>query len=73
MTIPTITTPGFTAAATESTGESIYSAVAGNFMGNGIQDLVVDTDVSLQLLVGNGNGTFQAPITLSIPESPYPI
>ena len=41
------------------------SIAAGDFNGDGIQDLVVLTSQSLNLLLGKGNGQFQPPIVIA--------
>src|SRR5687768_16272476 len=46
-------------------GGSAVVQVAGDFTGDGQQDLVVNNAAGVQLFAGNGDGTFQAPATLS--------
>ena len=44
--------------------------VAGDFSGNGRLDLAVIVDDGVQILLGNGDGTFQAPETFAAGTSP---
>ena len=56
---------------------NVYSAAAsGDFNGDGKLDLLLLTPdfgsgATMAILLGNGNGTFQAPVTYSVPVAPY--
>ena len=62
----------FKPSASYSAGGTFSSAIgSGDFTGNGRQDLLVTTfsTDSVNLLLNNGNGTFQAPIAIKDPGS----
>src|SRR2546429_185939 len=57
-------TPSFAAARTFAVGVKPYFVVVGDFNADGKPDLAVATDNGISLLVGNGDGTFQAAVNL---------
>src|SRR5262249_39691504 len=56
----------------DSGGGTPYSAVVGDFAGNGHLDLAVanNTGFTLGGLLGNGNGTFKPPVTYIVKRYP---
>ena len=53
--------------------ESVIGVARGDFNGDGFLDLAVTKDggvggASVMVMLGNGNGTFQGPITMSLPS-----
>ena len=52
---------GFIAATTYDAGPDPFSVVAGDFNGDGIPDLAVANSSTVSILIGNGDGSFQAP------------
>ena len=60
---------GFIAASTYDAGQSPFSAAVGDFNGDGIPDLAVanigvyPNNGTVTILIGNGDGSFQAPQT----------
>jgi hypothetical protein len=64
VNIPAITPGGLQSMPTLSTGTSNFKVVAGDFNGDGKQDIAVCTSSNIQIFIGNGDGTFQAPVVL---------
>ena len=64
-------TPGFT----RTFGDFLAGLAWGDFNGDGIPDLAVTLEryptASLNILLGNGDGTFQSPITHPLPVIPF--
>lgn len=57
-----------------TTGGRPHNVVAGDLNGDGIADLVVtnsDDPGTVSILLGNGDGSFQAPVDLDTGDSPY--
>src|SRR5207247_10072563 len=57
-------------------GSGYSSAASGDFNGDGKLDLLLLTpdfgsSATMAILLGNGDGTFQAPVTYSVPIAPY--
>ena len=57
---------GFKRGVTYATSSQAISLVAADFNGDGKQDFAMTTGTTVQVLLGNGNGTFQAPVSYSI-------
>src|SRR6266480_970216 len=60
----------------QSLGNMYSEAVSGDFNGDGKLDLLLLTPdfgsgATMAILVGNGDGTFQAPVTYAVPIAPY--
>ncbi len=81
---PTVTVTGATdtASYTQAPGSPFdaglnlgpYDLVAGDFTGNGKQDLAIATYAgTVEIFLGNGDGTFKAGVTLPISYIPYAI
>jgi hypothetical protein len=66
------TVPSFLAPVDYAAGSHPQAVAAGSFRNNGIQDLVVTnpTADTVSVLLGNGNGTFQPPLTLTTGPDP---
>src|SRR5262249_8022235 len=58
-----------------SVGSTPTSAVVGDFYGNGINDIAVtnSNSNSLDLLLGNGDGTFASPLTFATGAGPLAV
>ena len=58
-------------------GPSVWSIAAGDVNGDGHPDIIVTnnglTTNELTVLLNNGNGTFQAPVALSVGTNPIPV
>jgi hypothetical protein len=70
------TLPSFQGAAAFDAGGAVAAIAAGDFNGDGIPDVVVASpgfSSSVKLLLGNGNGTFQAPRSFTVNELPHSI
>lgn len=68
----------FTAQPTLTTGSVPYSLTAGDFNGDQQLDLVVTnfangTPSTVSVFLGNGNGTFQAPVTYAVGSGPISV
>jgi hypothetical protein len=63
---------GAAASFTSGTGSYPSAFVLGDFNSDGKVDILIADfqAVNLQLLLGNGNGTFQSPVTLPVPVRP---
>src|SRR4029077_15104247 len=46
--------------------EAVTSVAVGDFRGDGKQDIVANASGNLNVLLGNGDGTFQGPVTLNV-------
>lgn len=75
----TALTPGTPSIQTVQTGICPTAIAAGDLRNNGEDDLIIGTEDcstqtigSLEVLFGNGNGTFQAPTTVTIPTGFLP-
>jgi hypothetical protein len=60
----------------QSLGNNYSAAASGDFNGDGKLDLLLLTPdfgsgATMAILLGNGNGTFQAPVTYPVPIAPY--
>ena len=70
----------FQTAVNYTVGASPYSVAAGDFNGDGKPDLAVanygasgDTTGTVSVLLGNGDGTFQTPVSYSVGANPYSV
>lgn len=57
----------FGASQNSAAGTAPYSLVAGDFNGDGVPDLATGNGANVNLLIGNGDGTFQAPRSVALP------
>ncbi len=60
----------------QNIGNGYTAAASGDFNGDGKLDLLLLTPdfgsgATMAILLGNGDGTFQAPLTYSVPTAPY--
>jgi hypothetical protein len=64
--------PGFLAPLAFDTGQGPGSVAVGDFTGDGILDLAVANEISntISILLGNGDGTFQAAREFNVGTSP---
>jgi hypothetical protein len=63
----------FIAAASYDVGSRPYSVAVGDFNGDGLPDLAVanQSNASVSVLLGNGNGTFQAARSFGVGSGPF--
>ena len=52
---------------TTNEGSGYYGMLAGDYDGNGFADVAVNTGLVLEVMPGNGDGSFQYPATYTIP------
>ena len=55
---------------TLTAGTGPPSVVAGDFNNDGKLDLAVGNSGGVSVLLGDGDGTFQAPLTVALPRGP---
>src|SRR6266850_1682028 len=65
----------FSSAASFPAGLQPWNIISGDFNGDGKTDLAVvnKNGNNVSVLIGNGNGTFQAAVNFSVGSSPYAI
>ncbi len=61
------------AATLVTVGFDMRGSMAGDLDGDGFADLVVSRPDALELLYGNGNGTFDAPVAIPVAGQPDPL
>ena len=71
--VNTVAQNGVTAGPTYMVGSAPQSIVSGDFNGDGIVDFAVTIENGVSVLLGNGDGTFQAAVTYAASISPYAI